>query len=463
MDRTDARLRELLRRNAPPADEAHLAAALRPETVLSPRGATTRTPKRTPGRRVLRLALMIAGALVGAAAIGVAGWQAAAHLGGDQSVVVITDRPTSTGSTGTMVPADLRAQFADGTWEFRADRQADLGAVQLPSDELSEQDYRPIEDRPAFAVVVSDGGAKISIKGMLRETQLSAEGSRGSNTSARIQYDLDTFAGGRFVVWKAGDGLRAEFTQYGSGLPIILSYRGSLVRTTATQSFDGLWAASVAAVNALGSVRVSITQTADVTAVASDSPLSSAETGAFVTTVEELLDPGGGRARRTMHTPEEHIQTTTANGRDELFIDVDPLSSAPAPATATVRAEIPPRLPLPLWAGDGDQGYTDLLTPGSSSDKRVIDLADGGGSQLSWRQTWDQAIGTYDFNSPQGKVELTGAAKIVLPGGSAVQFTQGALECDVQIIAVSDTEVTGTYLVKDKWSEISGTFTAPIK
>lgn len=71
--------------------------------------------------------------------------------------------------------------------------------------------------------------------------------------------------------------------------------------------------------------------------------------------------------------------------------------------------------------------------------------------------------GAYDFNVPQGKAELTGAAGIVLPGGTTVTFSTGGLESDVQVTRISETEVTGTFRVKDKWSEISGTFTAPIK
>lgn len=71
--------------------------------------------------------------------------------------------------------------------------------------------------------------------------------------------------------------------------------------------------------------------------------------------------------------------------------------------------------------------------------------------------------GTYDFNVPQGQTELTGAGAIILPGGTQVTFVVGALESAVQITAISDTQVTGTFSVKDKWTEISGTFTAPIK
>ncbi|MBN1322284.1 MAG: hypothetical protein JXA87_15745 [Thermoleophilia bacterium] len=71
--------------------------------------------------------------------------------------------------------------------------------------------------------------------------------------------------------------------------------------------------------------------------------------------------------------------------------------------------------------------------------------------------------GTYDLATPQGKAELTGWAKIVLPGGTAVAFDTSAVESDVQITALSDTQISGTFFVKDKWSDISGTFTAPVK
>jgi len=40
----------------------------------------------------------------------------------------------------------------------------------------------------------------------------------------------DTFAGGRFVVWAADVGLQAELTIYGSGVPIVSSERGPLVK-----------------------------------------------------------------------------------------------------------------------------------------------------------------------------------------------------------------------------------------
>lgn len=71
--------------------------------------------------------------------------------------------------------------------------------------------------------------------------------------------------------------------------------------------------------------------------------------------------------------------------------------------------------------------------------------------------------GAYDLATPEGQAELTGWAKIVVTDGTAVQFDSSSLESDVQVTALSDTEISGTFHVKDKWSEISGTFTAPVK
>lgn len=114
---------------------------------------------------------------------------------------------------------------------------------------------------------------------------------------------------------------------------------------------------------------------------------------------------------------------------------------------------------------------TDEVTAGSISEYWALDSPPAGQGRIELVLTRTLAgtnepplvVGTYDFNVPQGQVELTGAAAIVLPGGTTVTFVSGALESDVQITAISDTEVSGTFHVKDNWSEISGTFTAPIK
>jgi hypothetical protein len=421
-EQTDARLREIFRKNAPPADEAHLAAALRPEAALASGTATTRAPKRPARRRRLRVIAVTAGAVVLAAAIGIGSWQAAARLGGSDSVVVITDHPTSTGqSTAT----DLRAQLTDGTWEFQPDRQADLQNIKLPSEQLSEKDYHAVAGAPAFAVTISDGGEKVSLKGTLGSEQFAAEGKRFSVEDQSVTYDLDAFAGGRFVIWFTYEGLRAEFTVYGSGVPMIASYRGTFAKA-GSQSFDDLWRASTAAVSVLGPARVTITQTVTVKALDENGQLPSTEEGTFVTTVEELFDPASQRARLKVQPADGHLLTTIVSGLDELQIDAELAASSMAPATRTVRAEVPDGLPLPLWAGDPGLGYPDLVSVGSPSDERVIIPSDGGAKQLSWKQTWGGTYGTYTVTLTLGsgnlpaRIDITGEGKVA---GTKVQRT----------------------------------------
>jgi len=72
-------------------------------------------------------------------------------------------------------------------------------------------------------------------------------------------------------------------------------------------------------------------------------------------------------------------------------------------------------------------------------------------------------VGVYDFAKPQGQAELTGSAVIKVEGGSGVQLSSSGLEGKVEITAVSDTEVSGTFDLKDKWTTMSGAFTAPLK
>ncbi len=68
-----------------------------------------------------------------------------------------------------------------------------------------------------------------------------------------------------------------------------------------------------------------------------------------------------------------------------------------------MRAEVPSGLPLPLWAGDPDLSYADLLATGSPSSKHVVDQPDGRGKQLTWQQNWDKAIGTFTVTVTLGE------------------------------------------------------------
>jgi hypothetical protein len=124
-------------------------------------------------------------------------------------------------------PAEVLRGLVDGSWVFSVDRAWDgvSGHIVFPSDSLTDDDYKPTDQSPTYAVVLSEAGAHI----MVGTTPFI--GQRTSASSARLVFELSqgTFAGGRFVVWRQSNALQAELTIYGSGRPIVQSERGRLV------------------------------------------------------------------------------------------------------------------------------------------------------------------------------------------------------------------------------------------
>jgi len=121
------------------------------------------------------------------------------------------------------------ADFSDGSWTLRVDRALRTGTpITTPTQTLSEQDYAPVAEKTEYAVVVSKNAQQIS------GGTPAWSGARAAGDAAHANFDLSagTFAGGRFVVWAAEDGLQAELTLYGSGVPIVKSERGALIRIT---------------------------------------------------------------------------------------------------------------------------------------------------------------------------------------------------------------------------------------
>lgn len=121
--------------------------------------------------------------------------------------------------------ATTLADFRDGNWTLTVDRAWDgvSGNIHTPSDSFSEDDYK-LTEPTTYAVVVSKSGAAVNIGAM------PWGGTRKTASDQDISFELSegTFAGGRFVVWKAIDSLQAELTMYGSGRPIVKSERGPL-------------------------------------------------------------------------------------------------------------------------------------------------------------------------------------------------------------------------------------------
>lgn len=92
------------------------------------------------------------------------------------------------------------------------------------SDELDEADYTPLVGEPIPLRFSPDA---LSLQ-MLVEPDLIIYGKRDSTSGERAHFALDGFAGGRFLVWEDGTELAAEYTVYGSGVPVGSSTRGTL-------------------------------------------------------------------------------------------------------------------------------------------------------------------------------------------------------------------------------------------
>jgi hypothetical protein len=136
------------------------------------------------------------------------------------------------------VDRNLQGLIEDGEWELRVDRQAlTTGDLKAQKELLPDSAYKPVEVAPTFSVVISEGGAKVSIEA--DQGGYRVQGTRTSVAGGCIWYDTNAYWGGRFVVWSSADGFQAEETMYGLGHPILHSYRGPLVEVLEPQSSDG--------------------------------------------------------------------------------------------------------------------------------------------------------------------------------------------------------------------------------
>lgn len=108
---------------------------------------------------------------------------------------------------------------------LEVNRISDQPNVQFPSDQLEENDYEVVHHGSEYEVSFSKDLQTISIM------QDSISGTIMEGTEEYKKYDLDKglFAGGRFVVWITDSKFEAEYTVYGSGVPIIRSERGYLL------------------------------------------------------------------------------------------------------------------------------------------------------------------------------------------------------------------------------------------
>jgi hypothetical protein len=130
-------------------------------------------------------------------------------------------------STDASIAAASDAGFSDGAWQLQVDRHwnRDLPGV-FPEMALDEDNYEPVTGATSYDVLVSDGWHSVSIGTAAWLGELSA----GASSTLHYELTKGTFAGGRFLVWVTPNGLEAELTIYGSGVPIISSERGRLIR-----------------------------------------------------------------------------------------------------------------------------------------------------------------------------------------------------------------------------------------
>jgi len=98
--------------------------------------------------------------------------------------------------------------------------------AQFPADILTESNYTATNEDIRHEVTFTADGRSVSI------SPGPVTGLKEKNSEECRFYELSDglFAGGRFLVWIDNDEFEAEFTVYGSGVPIIRSERGILER-----------------------------------------------------------------------------------------------------------------------------------------------------------------------------------------------------------------------------------------
>ncbi|HEX7878467.1 MAG TPA: hypothetical protein VF720_03605 [Candidatus Eisenbacteria bacterium] len=124
-------------------------------------------------------------------------------------------------------PESLRATLADGEWRLLVDEQLAAPVTGIPGDAIPDSAYRDEPAGPELRVRAGQGATRIEIV----DERLVGELTRES-TPTSLTYDLvqGTVAGGRFRAWTERDVVRAELTLYGSGVPVLSSRRGKLIK-----------------------------------------------------------------------------------------------------------------------------------------------------------------------------------------------------------------------------------------
>ena len=114
---------------------------------------------------------------------------------------------------------------------FKAEKEANREAC-LSKFKLSKNDYNNMDKILNYNITILDNVISVKkdsdiITGTLQSLESVEEcfGLDVKKEEVLACYNLDFFAGGRFVFYKDGT---SELTCYGSGVPIIYSYLGSI-------------------------------------------------------------------------------------------------------------------------------------------------------------------------------------------------------------------------------------------
>ena len=117
------------------------------------------------------------------------------------------------------------ACLADAELVYWPDREWQRSGMSSGGNELLEADYAPKEG-PAWDVKFSSDAQQLTLTP--RAGGDPVQGTRDAQRTDRAWFDVRLSIGGRFVVKGVPPEFQAEFTAYGSGVPITQSTRGAL-------------------------------------------------------------------------------------------------------------------------------------------------------------------------------------------------------------------------------------------
>jgi hypothetical protein len=109
---------------------------------------------------------------------------------------------------------------------LQVDRAVKAPFMKGPLVELAETDYTVSVSGKSYSVTFSSDGMLVTLE---PGSILGEKGQTATGTLGFYNLTGGVFAGGRVVIRKVQEKLEGELTIYGSGVPIVLSERGSLV------------------------------------------------------------------------------------------------------------------------------------------------------------------------------------------------------------------------------------------